>query len=373
MNAYQILGIMSHIDNEMDEHSANEKIMNKVKTIVLSSIEQINQIINSNDISTEEKVKKIGDGVSATVRVIVSYMKIIDAEKRKAYNLTDKTNIDDELISVDSANRQNGKNAYQTIGVSSLETYGLNSKIAENTYSAYVLAMKQTDTKSLEELMETLLRMKKYDWAYSKIKSVNDREQYNLNLNEAERKSEYIQLAQSAKEKASDIGKASKLDRKQPWIFNFYDYNEKNYRNISLSHVGTIEYGSFIIPDENEVKEYKVIKQKQDGKVVEYSVFSNIDYARLQDDPEYSKMIVNELLSDCNIDMGMKYLSAYIGILNSNGNVDFNVDDISICQKWQEHLKRIEEESKISSHDGKQIKDNQKENNQQSKNGNDGR
>ena len=58
MNAYQILGIMSHIDNEMDEHSANEKIMNKVKTIVLSSIEQINQIINSNDISTEEKVKK---------------------------------------------------------------------------------------------------------------------------------------------------------------------------------------------------------------------------------------------------------------------------------------------------------------------------
>ena len=82
---------------------------------------------------------------------------------------------------------------------------------------------------------------------------------------------------------------------------------------------------------------------------------------------------LNELLSDCNIDMGMKYLSAYIGILNSNGNVDFNVDDISICQKWQEHLKRIEEESKISSHDGKQIKDNQKENNQQSKNGNDGR
>ena len=181
MNAYQILGIMSHIDNEMDEKSANEKIMNKVKTIVLSSIEQINQIINSNDISTEEKVKKIGDGVSATVRVIVSYMKIIDAEKRKAYNLTDKTIIDDELISVDSANRQNGKNAYQTIGVSSLETYGLNSRIAENTYSAYVLAMKQTDTKSLEELMETLLRMKKYDWAYSKIKSVNDREQYNLN------------------------------------------------------------------------------------------------------------------------------------------------------------------------------------------------
>ena len=373
MNAYQILGIMSHIDNEMDEHSANEKIMNKVKTIVLSSREQINQIINSNDISTEEKVKKIGDGVSATVRVIVSYMKIIDAEKRKAYNLTDKTNIDDELISVDSTNRQNGKNAYQTIGVSSLETYGLNSKITENTYSAYVLAMKQTDTKSLEELMEILLRMKKYDWAYSKIKSVNDREQYNLSLNEAERKSEYIQLAQCAKEKASDIGKASKLDRKQPWIFNFYDYNEKNYRNISLSHVGTIEYGSFIIPNENEVKEYKVIKQKQDGEVVEYSVFSNIDYARLQDDPEYSKMIVNELLSDCNIDMGMKYLSAYIGILNSNGNVDFNVDDISICQKWQEHLKRIEEESKISLHDGKQIKDNQKENNQQSKNGNDGR
>ena len=31
MNAYQILGIMSHIDNEMDEHSANEKIMNKSK------------------------------------------------------------------------------------------------------------------------------------------------------------------------------------------------------------------------------------------------------------------------------------------------------------------------------------------------------
>ena len=31
MNAYQILGIMSHIDNEMDENSANEKIMNKVK------------------------------------------------------------------------------------------------------------------------------------------------------------------------------------------------------------------------------------------------------------------------------------------------------------------------------------------------------
>ena len=59
----------------------------------------------------------------------------------------------------------------------------------------------------------------------------------------------------------------------------------------------------------------------------------------------------------------MKYLSAYIGILNSNGNVDFNVDDI-ICQKGKEHLKRIEEESKISSHDGKQIKDNQKENNQ---------
>lgn len=115
MNAYQILGIMSHIDNEMDENSANEKIMNKVKIIVLSSIEQINQIINSNDISTEEKVKKIGDGVSATVRVIVSYMKIIDAEKRKAYNLTDKTNIDDELISVDSANRQNGKNAYQLL------------------------------------------------------------------------------------------------------------------------------------------------------------------------------------------------------------------------------------------------------------------
>ena len=372
MNAYQILGIMSQIDDEMDEQSANEKITNKVNKLVLASVEQINQIMSNNDISTEEKVRKIGDAVSSTVRVIVSYMKIIDAEKRKNYNRTDKTNIDDELISVDSANRQNGKNAYQTIGISSQETYGLNGKITENTYSCYALAMKDTETKSLEELMATLLRMKKYAWAYSKIKSINDREQYNLALNEVERKDEYIRLAQCAKEKASDIGKASRLDRKQPWIFNFYDYNEKNYRSISISHIGTIEYGSFIIPDENEVKEYKVIKQKQNGEIVERSVFTNVDYARLQDDPEYSRMIADELLSDCNIDMGMKYLSGYIGVLNSNGNVDFNVDDISICQRWQEHLKRIDE-SKISSYDGQKKKDNQIENNQQGKNDNDGR
>ena len=51
---------------------------------MLSGIEQINQIINSNDSSTEEKVKKkIGDGVSATVRVIVSYKENRCREKKK--------------------------------------------------------------------------------------------------------------------------------------------------------------------------------------------------------------------------------------------------------------------------------------------------
>ena len=37
--------------------------------------------------------------------------------KEKAYNLTDKTNIDDELISIDSANRQNGKMHIKLLGL----------------------------------------------------------------------------------------------------------------------------------------------------------------------------------------------------------------------------------------------------------------
>lgn len=341
MNAYQILGIMSQIDDEMDEQSANEKIKNKVKKLILSSVEQINKIINNNAISTEEKVETINNCVSYAVSIIVSYMKIMDFNQRQEYNKKEKINIDDELVTADSMNRQNGKNAYQTIRVNSLERYGLDGKIIDNTYACYVLAMKDADNESFEELMGTLLRMKKYAWAYSKIKTTEDREQYELKLKEEDRRDEYIRLAKYAKTKDINIGKASRFEKRCPWLFDFNSFGDKSYKSISLLPVGTIEYGSFIIPNENEINEYRVIKQKMNGKVIVSNVFTNINYAKLQDNPEYRRLVVDELLSDLNLNMGIKYLSGYIGKLRSTGIVDFSMEDIAICQKWKEHKKRI--------------------------------
>ena len=69
------------------------------------------------------------------------------------------------------------------------------------------------------------------------------------------------------------------------------------------------------------------------GTTHENVVFTNIDYCKLYDDIEYRKNVVNNLLSDCSITMGRKYLAGYIGKINKIGNIEFDIEDIAICKK----------------------------------------
>lgn len=333
MNAYQILGIISQIDTEMDEKSANNKISTNVMKYINSYLEEIKRTINDENIGIDKKVNKINENILSAMRVVVSYIKIDSKDKRIIYNASKKSNIDDEINCIDKCNKLQGKDAYEMLNVSKGSFAYINSEIANNVYNIYTTIMCECRLEYMEKSISTIINLKKYAWAFNKIYSEDARELYNIDLYEEEKRPKYKQLCIMGDQKIEEIGKANILKNNQPSACTFNCGISERYSTISVINTSVIEYGFFMIPNEKEIKQYRVIKQMNNGTTHENVVFTNIDYCKLYDDIEYRKNVVNNLLSDCSITMGRKYLAGYIGKINKIGNIEFDIEDIAICKK----------------------------------------
>lgn len=333
MNAYQILGIISQIDIEMDEKSADNKISANVMKYINSYLEEIKRTINDENIVINKKVKKINENILSAMRVVVSYIKIDSKDKRLIYNANNKASIDDEINRIDESNRLQGKDAYEMLNISEKSGLYIDNEIINNVYNIYKTIMYEYSFNSLEKSISTIINLKKYAWAFYKIYSDEARERYNLDLYEEKKRPEYKQLCIMGDRKIEDIGKANILENNKPSTCVFNCGISERYTTISVINTSIIEYGFFMIPNEKEIKQYRIIKQMNNGTIHENIVFTNIDYCRLYDDIEYRKNVVNNLLSDCSINMGKKYLAGYIGKINKIGNIEFDIEDIAVCKK----------------------------------------
>lgn len=160
MNAYQILGIISQIDTEMDEKSANNKISTNVMKYINSYLEEIKRTINDENIGIDKKVNKINENILSAMRVVVSYIKIDSKDKRIIYNASKKSNIDDEINCIDKCNKLQGKDAYEMLNVSKGSFAYINSEIANNVYNIYTTIMCECRLEYMEKSISTIINLK---------------------------------------------------------------------------------------------------------------------------------------------------------------------------------------------------------------------
>lgn len=100
---------------------------------------------------------------------------------------------------------------------------------------------------------------------------------------------------------------------------------------ITIEHIGTLEYDT--LSSNEYICQYRITKQTSQNNSKTYDVFSYIDLNALNEDENYRKAVIENLLSDNNIEFSNA--NGYIGKINNTTesqkqlNVGEEIDDTS--------------------------------------------
>lgn len=87
---------------------------------------------------------------------------------------------------------------------------------------------------------------------------------------------------------------------------------------IQITHTGSLTYATLSVSNES-IQKYRIIRQLSESESQEYDVFSYIDLNEFEKNKEYRDAVLNELLSENNIELSNVH--GYIGsIVNTSGS-----------------------------------------------------
>lgn len=195
------------------------------------------------------------------------------------------------------------------------------------------------------DMYQTVEYLQSYLWAYSKLATQRDRENYSAEL-------EMQKISDSAKSQQAYIGDLY-LKRENEGKMAIIEKNEKERTLLTISEIGTLQNKSFIVED--EIKQYSVTEIK-DGKKKGRIVYSeNIDLKRIEQESEYNEA-VKRIISKDAIQRSYKYFGGYVGELRTKqlkdskkNNIEvieteYNDIYIAMCKKFQREQKYLKEQ-----------------------------
>lgn len=369
MNAYQQLGVEDLINresNNIEDQTVNGIIKVKTKRQLDEGIKSLNQILKEN-LGTAEKLTRIKEKLSELIKQVVAYDYVATAETRADYDKKGKPDVEQLVEKIKQTLKKavtletNGKavNAYQILGIANneetvksqhkssnektLDSDKESGKVKDNkailtpeqqdrhiearTYENIGLALSVSNLRNVEEIESFMLTLSKYLWAYSKISSTEKRKEY-----------KYEELAKKGDKAAKSLGEAKvgALRNQQFYPIDLADNSQ--YERIDITKAAVLQSCAFGIAEQHAYG-YKVDKYKADGSVRYDQVFSNIDINRMKEDVIYRQNVLEKLLSDESIRLGQEKLGRYVGELDENGNVKFDLETIGTSRSWERRRK----------------------------------
>lgn len=354
MNAYELLGIEDIAqENDNEERDNNDYIRRKANLIMNSHLVGFEKIKRMQGY-TQDKLDDISGVIREMFLTEMSYEIVSNREKRNSYNEKCKPDITEEfkkflgrLDTADFFGRDN-KNAYNILNTRDL------TKTSNSQYMDDHILLRKTiqliESSSInkpcmkpevsndhlgEDAQKTIMTMFSYLWAYSKIRTAEDRKKYN---EACARESSYIDVSHKAKTEKFYIDKVKRTRIYSPDSYNINSPFESEYNLIKISEVENINYTSvvgFNVP----VTRYLVEKSGPNGAVSRHMVFSNINLERMKKDPIYAEQIERVLLSDKNISLGKEHLAGYIGELDANGSLQLSEEQAGVCMYIREQIR----------------------------------
>lgn len=337
MNAYQQLGIEDLINRDpdaMEKTYINGTIKIRTKQKFNDGIKDLNQILKQK-LGISEKLTMIKEKLGELIKCAVAYDFVATEDARKDYNRKGQPEIEQITDKIDKTLRNavtletNGQtlNAYNILGVANNEKNYENSEqfdkhIETKTYENTALAISVSNLTDIPSIESFLLTLTKYFWAYSKTESAEKRKEY-----------KYEELAQKGDKAEKALGEARVRALENQTIYPMDTVNSSKYDRIDITKVAVVQSCAFGVEDQHGYG-YKVERYKEDKMVDHSEIFSNIDLLRMRDDVLYRAKVENMLLSDENIRLGQEKLGGYIGEIDDNGNIKFDLEFIGTARAW---------------------------------------
>lgn len=200
--------------------------------------------------------------------------------------------------------------------------------------------MFNTSINSESKMYQIIQHLQSYLWAYSKLATQKDRENYSAELQ---------------MQKVSDLSKSQ-----QPYIGDVHlvkdhkekiaiiEKNERERTLLMISEIGTLQNKSFIVED--EIKQYEVTEIKDAKKKVRIVYSENIDFRRIEEDKVYNEAVKKTVSTD-SVKRAYKYLGGYIGELRTKKSnqgreiiePEYNETYTAMCQKFQREQRKLKE------------------------------
>lgn len=313
-------------------------------------------------------LQDIREKVDDAIEYLFAYNTLKTSEDRMAYEDKGKLDISkysEELKRV--LNRAvfrvrggNTSNAYQILGVANSEKDAEDAKdekdmtpeeiekkiknkdemiknrdenIRRKTFEMIKATVEQSELTDIESIDEMLDNITRYFWAYSKINTQEKRKDYDFQI-----------LSRKGEETLKGLGKIAinKLKREEP--YSFKPSYEISYNKIDVIRVGELESCAFpalkaydkshaFYPPEKHASIYRVEKHRDDGRGIRYLIASNIDMELMKDE-EYSAKVQELLLSDEAIKVGQKHFAGYVGELDNDRNIKYDLECIGAMKNW---------------------------------------
>lgn len=353
MNAYELLRIEDLLTEEEETTSTRTKdavIKVKAKKKLTEGICDINRILEKEG-SVSEKLKAIADKIEEMTGIANAYAKIATEEDRKAYDACGKTDMEEILAVIDEklnnavTFQSNGmqQNAFQILStVNNRDNMGNSAKQDEylkNKTLQYIrIALANPNLDDINSIKNLLLNLTKYMWAYSKIATTKQREEYAYGL-----------TARVGDRALKSLGKPviQELKNKQQYCIELP--NNEECERIRVVKVAVIQSKDFMM-SEDKAYGYFISKEKKDGVIENKSIMSNIDIVRMREDAGYRTKVEECLLSDEAIRLGQAYFGGYVGelVLNKDGQLErtFDPECVGLCRELDREYRKNKTEKR---------------------------
>lgn len=362
MEAFEILKVPNDIDRfrsqQQTEEQVNNVIENRAKRLANFQMNRIIRIIEDN-LPISQKLEMISKELYEAKKIILAYKKISNKSNRDAYidsikNKQEQTIKDtiDLAISYRSTNpyfySDKKIDAYQILQIPTAEEDNseldeMSSKLQNTTLQHLRETLEATEYTTIEELEEIIDSYQAKIWALSKLATPQQRALYNEQLEEAKLPLKYEGIRQQAIASKDVIKNATKYKAKEVETKRISLTETINSKLVNaeidfaiIYRIGKIKYDEIASNEEYQIMQYDVTKHAKSGANISNIVYSDIDFEKIDNDPQYAEA-VRKLISSSNITAGKQYLSGYIGKVDENSTIKHDAKDAALCILWKEH------------------------------------
>lgn len=306
----------------------------------------------------DKKLRIIDKKIQAMFQALFAYMKVMTRQAREENEKGALSTVEEDMkdmreslkrtTKIEYRTRKEGPktlyNAYQILGIPEKSPGVPEKEIDEKIERKTLMRMQMKAAKkipyAIEEIMNMLFVLQGEVWAYSKIRTAQNRTNYSEELN-------CQRIRQESRKFDLEIGVVRREVGQNPVSVPIHQTEQGEI--FSIANVGKL-INRALMMDEGVVNQY-ALERDFNGEKSRVLFYGKINMKRLETDPKYAEFWQKILFSETTIPFARKYLAGYVGEAKSTiAKVDGepqeiltlvrSQEDVAICRRHQEDTKR---------------------------------